>query len=79
KTDSEGGEMWTNVYGDFYNDYGEEIEFLANGNFLLVGTKQICTGEKNNFSKCKDYRWRVEIDPNGELIQDEVAERVYRR
>ena len=79
KTDSEGGEMWTNVYGDFYNEYGEAIEFVPNGNFLLIGTKQICTGEKNDFSKCKDYKWQLEIDQDGQVVRDEVGAAVIRR
>lgn len=79
KTDADGDPEWSKVMGDFYNEYGENIEVMANGNILIEATKQLCTGKKNDFSKCKDYPWEIELDPTGKLIKEQISDQAVRR
>lgn len=79
KTDATGQQEWFKTFGDFYNEYGKTIKVAANGNLLIEATKQLCTGEKNNFSKCKDYPWQLELDQTGKLVKEQIGDQPVKR
>lgn len=74
KTNQVGEQIWFKTFGDFYNEYGRVLQLTPSGNFLIEASKQICTGEKNDFSKCKYYRWQLELDQEGQLLKEQVLE-----
>jgi hypothetical protein len=79
KTDAEGQQEWAKTLGDFYNEYGQAIQVQDNGQILIRATKQICTGERNNFSKCQDYPWLIETDAEGQVLKEQVLDQPIRR
>ena len=66
KVDRQGNKLWQKVYGDFFNDYAYSISEARNGNFLIKGKKQFCSG--NNVGNCLDRPWHILIDSDGDII-----------
>lgn len=79
KTDADGQQEWFKTFGDFYNEYGVSIQTAPSGNYIIAATKQLCTGKKNDFSLCKDYPWKLELDPSGNLIKEQVSDQAVKR
>lgn len=62
-------DSWEQVYGDTVNDIGIAVRRLPNGNFLVVGDRQVETQKYNPFAMLLDER--------GDLIYDKVIESEY--
>lgn len=68
KTDVHGKEVWSHTYGSFPNEYGQSIQELTNGDYLITASsKRYPTQEeaRNN----PRLVWTFEIDQKGREIK----------
>lgn len=70
KLDSSGNKIWSQTFGDFYNEYPKSITETKNNQISITATKQVCFGEKNNFSNCSNRLWEIKIDETGKMLSE---------
>lgn len=76
KTDKKGNKIWQNTYGNFYNEYGYNIEQTETG-YLVKGTIQKCSSNTDVFNRtCTTNVWFVTIDKNGKELSNKILEEV---
>lgn len=76
KTDKKGNKIWQNTYGNFYNEYGYNIEQTETG-YLVKGTIQKCSSNTDVFNRtCTTNVWFVTIDTNGKELSNKILEEV---
>lgn len=68
--DSSGNEIWSQTYRDFYYDYPKGISETKNNQISITATKQVCFGEKNNFSNCSSRLWEIKIEETGKMLSE---------
>lgn len=68
KVTSNGEVEWQQTYGEFFNEYGNNVSNIASGvGFEIEGTQQTCT-TPNVSNDCKDSVWKFQVDSNGQKI-----------
>ena len=78
KTDSEGNEIWSKTFGGAFSDYGNDGQFLSNGNITILGTSKSNTGSDFDL-------FFIELSPEGEVVNtlsestktNDISPRVY--
>lgn len=66
KFDSEGNVLYKNIYGGTDRDYFSDIEFLENGDYIIVGSKGI-KGYVSKFSSKNEIIWEKVVTGSSEF------------
>lgn len=68
KTDAQGNTEWSQTYGGFSNEYGQNIQETKNGEYLLTASSQRFISKKEVKDDPK-LIWTINIDKNGKEIK----------